>query len=131
MTHLIRQHIMTVLAIVVLLLVPLAFGELAHAQLASDQATCESLKEFNPDDKGCGAADGGVNKIIKVTIDLLSIIGAIIAVIMIIVSGLKFITSQGDAAKAASSRQTLIYAIVGLVIVAAAQVIVRFTLGNL
>jgi hypothetical protein len=49
---------------------------------------------------------------------------------MIILGGLKYITSGGDAQKVASAKSALIYAIVGLVIVALAQAIVRFVLGK-
>ena len=42
--------------------------------------------------------------------------GIILAVIFIIIGGYKFITSGGDPGKAASARSTLIYAIIGLIL---------------
>mgnify|MGYP006148111657 CR=1 FL=1 len=61
-------------------------------------------------------------------INLLSAIIGIIAVIMIIINGLRFITANGDANSVSSARNGIIYAIVGLIIVAMAQLIVRFVL---
>jgi hypothetical protein len=55
----------------------------------------------------------------------------IVAVIMIIVGGLRYITSGGNDASVTSAKNTILYAIIGLVIVALAQVLVRFTLSKL
>jgi hypothetical protein len=81
---------------------------------------------------GCTEQPGGptVEGIIKTVINLLSLIVGVVAVIMIIIGGLKYITSAGDAGKVSSAKNTLLYAIIGLVIVALAQVIVRFVLNK-
>jgi hypothetical protein len=52
----------------------------------------------------------------------------VVAVIMIIVGGLKYITSGGDSGNITSAKNTILYAIVGLIVVALAQIIVRFVL---
>lgn len=54
--------------------------------------------------------------------------GGAICVIMIIWGGLLYVTSAGDPGKAAKARQTLLYALVGLVIMIFASVIVNFAL---
>jgi uncharacterized membrane protein len=66
--------------------------------------------------------------IIKTIISVLSLIVGITAVIFVILGGFKFITSSGDAQKAASARNTILYAVVGLVVAALAQAIVAFVL---
>ncbi len=48
---------------------------------------------------------------------------------MIIINGLRFITSGGDSNAVSSAKKGILYAIVGLVIVALAQFIVRFVLN--
>lgn len=63
-------------------------------------------------------------------ISLLSVIVGIAAVIMIILGGLKFITSGNNAQDVATARERVIYALVALVIAALAQVIVRFVLRD-
>ncbi len=45
---------------------------------------------------------------------------------MIIIGGLKYITSAGESSNVTSAKNTIMYAIIGLVIVALAQFIVRF-----
>jgi hypothetical protein len=63
-------------------------------------------------------------------INIFSVIVGVIAVIMIIVGGLKYITSGGESSNVSGAKNTIIYAIIGLVVVALAQFIVRFVLNN-
>jgi len=51
-------------------------------------------------------------------------------VIMIIVGGFRYITSGGESGNVSGAKNTLIYAIVGLVIVALAQIIVHYVLNT-
>lgn len=66
--------------------------------------------------------------IIRRITDIVTLLVGIVAVIMIVMGGFKFITSGGDAAKAKSARSTIMYAIAGLVVVAIAQLIVNVVL---
>lgn len=70
----------------------------------------------------------GVNNLVSAIINIMSIVVGIIAVVMIIIGGVKFITSGGDSAKVTSARNTILYAILGLMVVALAQFIVKFVL---
>jgi uncharacterized membrane protein len=82
----------------------------------------------------CGdpaATQGQVMAVVRTAINILSLIVGVIAVIMIIVGGLKYITSAGDSNNTTSAKNTILYAIIGLVIVVSAQLIVRFVLGRL
>jgi hypothetical protein len=49
---------------------------------------------------------------------------------MLIFGGFKYITSGGDAGKITGAKNTILYAIVGLVIVALSQVIINFVLDR-
>ncbi|HSH55899.1 MAG TPA: pilin [Candidatus Limnocylindrales bacterium] len=80
---------------------------------------------------GCSAAQGAkLNTIIAGVLNILSIVAGVAAVIMIVISGLKSITSSGDSSNIAGAKNTLIYAIVGLIVVALSQTIVRFVLAR-
>jgi hypothetical protein len=50
---------------------------------------------------------------------------------MIMVGGFKYVTSGGDGSKVSSAKSTIIYAIVGLVIVALSQGIVKLVLNKI
>ncbi len=65
----------------------------------------------------------------NITSTLLTAAG-IIAVIMIIVGGIMYSLSAGDAKKAGTAKDTILYAVVGLVITLLAGAIVSFVLGR-
>lgn len=71
-----------------------------------------------------------VNHIITVMVNIFSAIVGVIAVIMIIYGGVKYITSGGDSGNVGSAKNTIIYAVIGLVVVALAQFIVQFVLNK-
>lgn len=60
----------------------------------------------------------------------LMIVG-VLAVAMIIFSGISYVTSAGDKAKTTKAKNTLIYSIVGLVVAISAYAIVNFVLSKL
>lgn len=69
--------------------------------------------------------DSGVAKVVRTAISLLSYVAGVAAIIMIIYSGLKYITSGGDAGKVSSAKSTLIYALIGVAVAVLAQLFVR------
>lgn len=78
---------------------------------------------------GCNADAGAqVGNTIASVINLLSIIVGVLAVIMIIFAGARFIMSGGDASKVAGAKNAIIFALIGLVVVALAETIVHFVL---
>jgi hypothetical protein len=74
----------------------------------------------------CG--DTGVNKAINTAVNILSLIVGAAAVIAIISSGFKYITSGGDAGKVGNAKNTLIYALIGVALAVLAQLIVRLVI---
>jgi predicted permease len=84
-------------------------------------------------DTGCGTAGSGttdLHTIASKIVNIFSIVVGIIAVVMIIYGGFRYITSGGDSGRVGTAKNTLIYALVGLVIVALAQVIVHYVLNT-
>lgn len=100
---------------------------------SSADEVCGAIGEIDPRNSGPTCDNGAqstLQKFVRLAIQLLSIVAGVIAVIMVIVAGLRYITSQGEAAATASAKNALIYALVGVAIVAFAQVIVRFMLSS-
>lgn len=75
-------------------------------------------------------ATNHVNNTIKAVVDILSTAVGLAAVIMIIIGGFRYVTSGGKQESVASAKNTILYAIVGLIVVALAQIIVHFVLKN-
>ena len=61
---------------------------------------------------------------------LFGIIGAL-ALLVIVVSGLRYITSAGDPEKTAKAKNGVVYALVGLAIAVSAEAIVAFVVNRL
>lgn len=71
-----------------------------------------------------------VNNLVTQIINIFSVVVGIVAVIMIIIGGFRYITSGGDSGNVTGAKNTILYAIIGLVIVALAQFIVKFILSK-
>ena len=68
--------------------------------------------------------DGGLKQIVNV---LLFVIGAI-AVIMIVVGGLRYVISGGDSSQVKAAKDKILYAVIGLVVALLAYAIVNFVI---
>jgi len=55
---------------------------------------------------------------------------AVVAVLFIVIAALKFVTASGDPQEVAKARNTIIYALVGLIIAISAEVFVAFLLNR-
>ena len=121
------------------LLSTFGFSGVVFAQGAQPQeAICTGASTLQvtsqPDAGACeeeaDATEDKVNDLITQVINIFSVIVGIVAVIMIIWGGLKYITSGGDSGNVTGAKNTILYAIIGLIIVALAQFIVRFILSK-
>ena len=118
-----------------LLFVPvLAFGVAAFVPVApaANAAFDQGIND------GAGAAQGkdqsgdlfGTDGIFRtITNVLLFIIGAI-SVIMLIIGGLRYTVSGGDSSAVTSAKNTILYAVVGIIVALLAYAIVNFVLGS-
>lgn len=76
----------------------------------------------------CDNQDEDANELIATLVSVLLFLVGTLAVIMIIVSGIFYVTSNGDASKVARAKNTLTYSIVGLIIAFLAYAIVFWVL---
>jgi Type IV secretion system pilin len=102
----------------------------------SKQATCFAVcdkapssplcKESQNQEDGVLGKSGILTRVVKVLIFLTTIA----SVIVIIVAGIKYITSQGDSGAVSGAKNSILYAVIGLVIALVAQLIVSFVLNR-
>lgn len=97
-------------------------ANLSVSGISSSASSCPPLDD--------GTAGQKVDDIIKLVINIFSLLVGVVAIIMIIVGGLKYITSGGDSGNVTGAKNTILYAIVGLVVVALAQITVKFVLSK-
>lgn len=112
--------------IILLLLAGLTVLSLAVPHLALAGVKSQLQSGVNAASGGSGSSD--INTPIGKIVNLLSSIAGVLAVIMIIVGGLRYVTSGGNQESTKGAKNTILYALIGLVIVAIAQIIVRYVL---
>jgi cytochrome bd-type quinol oxidase subunit 2 len=76
---------------------------------------------------GTQAADS-LSTLVKNILNVFSWVVGIVAVIMIIIAGFRYIVSGGESGGVTGAKNAILFAIVGIVIVAIAQIIVQFVL---
>ncbi len=133
------KNVLMSLSAASLLAVPVLAPAAVFADDLSNGLSCGAnlnVSSITSDNQAACASDDGtdagtrLDSIIKLVINIFSMVVGVIAVIMIIVGGLKYITSSGDSGNVTSAKNTILYAIIGLVVVALAQIIVRFVLNK-
>lgn len=72
-----------------------------------------------------------INTTVQNVINILLYVLGIICVIMIIIGGIKYTTSNGDSSAINGAKNTILYAIVGLVVAMMAYAIVNFVLNRI
>jgi len=104
----------------------------ADTTSANKAAVCMGINLSQDGTGNCtgGAGSQGVTNLIRIAVNVLTMVVGVAAVIMIIIGGLKYVTSSGDSANINSAKNTILYALVGLVVVVVAQLLVRFTISK-
>jgi len=127
----------TILGLLMVPMMVLSIASTAGATAASDKmkdgagnintgATClfTKIDENNPENN---CEDGVVTKGINTA---LFVIGAL-AVIMLIYGGIRYTISAGDSKQVEAAKNTILYAIIGIIVALLAGAIVNFVLTNL
>jgi hypothetical protein len=122
------------LALMPVLSLTLLAGGLVIVQPATIEAGAPNQTQVQSGISATGSSGDGaeatVNNVVRNSINVFSYVVGVISVIMIMIGGTKYITSGGDASKAASAKNTILYAVAGIVVVLFAQVIVRFVVDR-
>jgi heme/copper-type cytochrome/quinol oxidase subunit 2 len=117
----------------VLIAAALLLGSFAVVMPVS-AATVDPTDQIN---KGITAAGGDTSKtdelptLIQNIINVLLFIAGAVAVIMIILGAIRYITSNGDQADVKAAKDTILYSVVGLIVAIMAFAIVNFVVSKL
>lgn len=76
-------------------------------------------------------ADTTINNIVRTVVRILQVVAGIVAVIMIVIAGLRYTLSGGDAGKVSSAKNAIVYALVGIVVVIIAQALIMFVFNRI
>ena len=106
----------------------------AGADVQNSVCTGANTLQIDQTTQTCATATGDqtttVNSLLTKIINIFSVIVGVVAVVMIIVGGFRYITSGGKDEGVKTAKNTILYALIGLVVVALAQIIVKFVLNK-
>jgi cytochrome bd-type quinol oxidase subunit 2 len=127
-----RKSFATLVAGLALAIVPVLAPVAVSAADIGGQLKCGS--NLDASGTGCDSnvttGSSNLNNVITDIVNIFSVIVGIVSVIMIIYGGFRYVTSGGDSGNVSSAKNTIIYAVIGLVVVALAQFIVQFVLDK-
>jgi len=120
-----QSTIITLMAVLGLVAVPLVPAATTFAADSPVDSIEEGLK-------GAGGSDANqddLKKNIQTVVNVLLFILGAIAVIVIIIGGIRYTTSNGDPGQTKAAKDTILYAVVGLIVAILAYAIVSFVLN--
>lgn len=127
-------------SLLVVPLLALAFSAVASPSvvLAATAATCDETNLTMGSGAACAAGTGQENtklfgaedSIFKTVTNILLFLVGAISVIMLILGGIRYVISSGDQAQVTAAKNTILYAIVGIVIAFLAYAAVSFVTGQ-
>lgn len=109
--------------------VPAITSNLAYADETTNPGS-QFLDTTTPSGMPGSGENNGLMDIVKNIINAAIGLVGVAAVIMMIIGGVSFITSQGDANKVTKAHNTILYGVVGLIVALLAFAIVNFVLSN-
>jgi hypothetical protein len=134
MTKTIKKLLSAALVVPALVLGVGLFAQPAPAHAAFDKGLGDGAQSAQGKDQQGDAAslfgDGGQGGIFRtITNVMLFIIGAV-SVIMLIIGGLRYVVSGGDSTAVQNAKNTILYAIVGIIVAILAFAVVNFVIGS-
>ena len=94
-----------------------------------DIKDCSGLDEVQKAAIGCNETRAAGSVGVDIANVVIGVIG-VVAVIAIIIGGVQYVTSAGDSGKAQTARNTILYAVIGLIVAILSFAIVNFVVGE-
>lgn len=100
------------------------FTEVCSSGSGGDSSVCQSQVVTSDPVSGTG---GVINRVTR----LIAYAAGAIAVIVIIISGIRFATSHGDPQSVNNAKNTILYAVIGLMVIIIAQSIIIYVVNEI
>ena len=104
-------------------------SDVFYTIFAKSIGDCAQAGTFVSNPDACNVKDA--NNLVTVIITTIIFAVGMIAVVMIILGGISYATSQGDPSKVKKAKDTILYGIIGLVVALLAYAIVNFVLSSM
>lgn len=123
------KYLLALVATMLVILLPVSaratdlFSDACTGDAATHAAACLEKRNTNP--------AAGPNGVLLQVVHIIAIIAGAAAVIVIIIGAIKFVTSSGDSGSVSSAKQTILYALVGLVVIVVGQSLISYIISKL
>ena len=117
--------------VIIALALVLAGGVMAPSlAYADDCGSAEQCVRNGVNQVSSTGASMTVGDIIKIVVGILLFVLGAVCVVMIVIGGIKYATSQGDQTAVQNAKNTILYSIVGIVVALLAYAAVNFVLTS-
>lgn len=128
----IKTGVVTLLILMGLIAVPAITYTSAYASVNPQSEACSGTGGTLSSGTCAGnSSQDNLAKLIKTAVNVLLYVLGAIAVLVIIIGGIRYVTSAGDASRVKLAKDTILYAVIGLVIAILAYAIVNFVVTNI
>lgn len=105
----------------------------AFADTKLGEDACEILEKGSPawEAAGCGESKDALPEIVVGILNAIIAVTGIVAVIFVLIGGINFMTSTGEPGKIKKAKDTILYALIGLIICVLSFIIVNFVIKNI
>jgi ABC-type Fe3+ transport system permease subunit len=100
----------------------------AVPQVALAQSPAEQIQGGVNDIDPEGGEGAGLEESITTIVNILLFLLGAIAVVMIVIGGIRYATSNGEQSAISSAKNTILYAVIGLIVAILAYAIVNFVI---
>lgn len=129
MLQTIASKYLAVLALLFLMITPATafaaynpLGQVDCRGQARSSAVCQT---------DAGDPINGRNGVIRRATRIIAIVAGAAAIIVMVLGGIRYITSGGDPSQVSQAKRTIIFALVGLIVIAASQSIINFIITRI
>ncbi|HRJ06798.1 MAG TPA: pilin [Candidatus Saccharibacteria bacterium] len=105
-----------------------SFAFVSQPAFAGDVDPGQEVKDGVQAAGGTGARNNNLSGFIQTIINVLLFVIGAAAVIMIVIGGIRYVLSNGDSAQINGAKNTILYAVIGLVVALLAYAIVNFVI---
>lgn len=100
------------------------FSNACNSDPKGESTVCKNQTQVNNPISGSGS-------IFEKVVNLVTVATGLVAVFVIVVSGIRFATSSGDPNSVTQARNTVLYTVIGLVVLLLARSIIVFVINRL
>lgn len=129
--NVLKRIILSVIVVMGLVVAPIAVSSTAIAATPKEELCKGSGGVWRGNACTNTNAGGSIETYFKSVVNILLFVIGAVAVVMIVIGGIRYVVSGGDQSSVTGAKNTILYAVVGLAVAILAYSIVNFVVTNL